>query len=155
MKRFLAAFVVAFTMLPAGIAAADKPDKPEKSGPNQGVCNAYFRGSERGQAQKHAHGRAFQRLEAAAEEAGVSVAEYCGFEEPTTPPPDETACEENGLDALLGTELEGVASGVVHESVEPLATGIDPALGTAVHDLNCNVVVAVEEAVDDLLGTNQ
>jgi hypothetical protein len=59
-------------------------------------------------------------------------------------------CNENGLDALADV-APGVASGVVHESVEPAVGGIDPSLQAAVHGLNCDVVVAVEDAVDAAL----
>ena len=158
MKRFLAMLVMAFLLIPAGVAAAAPPEdrgggRPE--GPNRGVCNAFFRGSERGQEQKQAHGQAFQRLIEAAEAAGLSVEEFCFGEAPPPPPPPPPACEENGLDAFLGTPLEGVASGVIHESVEPLAGQLSPDLAAAVHTINCQLVVPIEEAVDDFLGTNQ
>lgn len=54
-------------------------------------------------------------------------------------------CNEGGL-AVLGS---GVASGTVHDMVEPLAAGLG--LNQTVHDLNCSTVVTVEDTVDGLV----
>lgn len=56
-------------------------------------------------------------------------------------------CAEDGLAVL---DPSGVASGTVHETVEP---AVDPlGLTGTVHTVNCGVVVPVEDAVDGLLG---
>jgi hypothetical protein len=60
-------------------------------------------------------------------------------------------CQEDGLGILAGTPAEGVASGTVHGTVEPAVTGLNPGLGETVHQLNCDVVVTVEDAVDGLI----
>ena len=61
-------------------------------------------------------------------------------------------CTEDGL-ALLGET--GIASaGTVHESVEPLVDGISPDLAALLHDINCDIVVPLEDDIDNLLGAN-
>jgi hypothetical protein len=62
---------------------------------------------------------------------------------------DVTGCGEDGLGSLEGTPAEGAASRVVHE-VEPVANGIDESLGATVHQINCDVVVPLEDVVDEL-----
>ena len=162
MKRVLVAVLMAVMLLPVGGAMAAKGGNPDKGGkpdgPNQGVCNAYFKGSERGQEQKHAHGKAFQELEAAAEAAGVSVDEFC-FGPATPPPPPPPSCaagfgDGSGLPVLTdpGTVLnadrseDGTISGPVAENLEPL----DPTEGLisdegVVHEVNCTAVITVED----------
>jgi len=62
----------------AGIATAD----PGPNGHNNfGLCTAYFSGSEKGQEQKR-KAPPFQALEAAADEAGQSVEEWCAENAP-------------------------------------------------------------------------
>lgn len=63
---------------------------------------------------------------------------------------DLVNCPENGLELLVGSPLEGVASQTIHESVEPIATGVAPALGDLVHQVNCDVVTQVESIIDGL-----
>ena len=66
-----------------GVAYA--PPDPEGPGTQNGLCNAYFRGSENGREHKR-NGRAFQALEEAAgveaddsaEERAMKVADFCG-----------------------------------------------------------------------------
>jgi len=60
-------------------------------------------------------------------------------------------CPEDGLDALHDTALDGVVSGTIHEEVEPLATGVNPILGSTVHTVNCALITTVEDAADGLL----
>ncbi len=55
---------------------------------------------------------------------------------------------EDGLNVI---DAGGVASGTVHTAVEPLVAQILPELEAPVHDLNCQLVVPLEDAVDDLL----
>lgn len=62
-------------------------------------------------------------------------------------------CVEDGLAILNDTPAEGVASGTVHNSVEPLVAGIDEGLADTVHIVNCDLVVPLEDAVDGLLGS--
>lgn len=59
----------------------------------------------------------------------------------STPP-----CTEDGLAVVGG----GVASGTVHDSVEPAVAGLG--LDQTVHDVNCAAVVPVEDVVDSLFG---
>ena len=74
MRKLLAAALTAlFLAGGAGVATAE----PGPNGHNTfGLCTAYFAGSERGQEEKR-KAPPFQGLEAAAEEAGQTVAEYC------------------------------------------------------------------------------
>jgi len=60
-------------------------------------------------------------------------------------------CEEDGLAALHDTPAGGLASGVVHDVVEPAVGSIDPALGQEVHEINCGVIVPLEDEIDGLL----
>lgn len=78
MKRALvSAAVVALLAGGAGVSSA-ADGGPGPNGSNTfGLCNAYSRGSEQGQQMKHQHGKAFIGLEAAAEAADQTVAEYC------------------------------------------------------------------------------
>lgn len=57
-------------------------------------------------------------------------------------------CGEDGIDALAPT---GIASGLVHDSVEPVVEGVDPALAGTVHDLNCTVLVPIEDQIDAVI----
>ena len=162
MKRFLAIVLMALLFLPAGTAYAakggggGKPDGDKGGGgKGNGVCNAYFRGSERGREKKSEKGKAFQRLEAAAAALGLTVDEFC---KGTTPP---ATCargfgDNSGLPILTepGTILNedenetGPLSEPIHEDLEPL----DPTAGLlgegdpgAIHEVNCTVVITVEE----------
>jgi hypothetical protein len=60
-------------------------------------------------------------------------------------------CGEDGLNALHGTPASGVASGTVHEIVEPVAGAVSGDLKATVHDVNCHVVVPLENTLDDAL----
>lgn len=66
-------------------------------------------------------------------------------------PAERPVCREDGLDALLGTPIQGVASGTVHSVIEPAARGASPPLGGIVRTLNCTVVVPIEDTADDSL----
>ena len=74
MKRVLvSATMVALAAAGTAVASAD----PGPNGSNTfGLCTAYFAGSERGQEEKR-KAPPFQGLEAAAEAADQTVAEYC------------------------------------------------------------------------------
>ncbi len=63
-------------------------------------------------------------------------------EDPDCEPP----CLEDGL-SLLGPT--GILSGVLH-GAEPALTSIDPSLAGTVHQLNCELVVPIEDALDGL-----
>jgi hypothetical protein len=73
-RTVVSAAVLALGIAGAGVAAANPP------GPNGsntfGLCTAYFAGSETGREHKR-NAPPFKGLEAAAEEADQSVAEYC------------------------------------------------------------------------------
>lgn len=60
-------------------------------------------------------------------------------------------CGEDGVDAFTGTPLEGLVSDTVHTTVEPAVAGLSADLGAVVHQVNCDVVVPVENEVDALL----
>ena len=77
MKKTLATAAAVAMML--GLWGAGTADAtPGPNGKNdKGLCTAYFNGSDTGRANKRG-APPFQGLEAAAEEAGVSVAEFCG-----------------------------------------------------------------------------
>ncbi len=60
-------------------------------------------------------------------------------------PGQPPTCVEDGLQLLDGT---GVASGIVHDQLEPVIGQILPELQAAVHDVNCGVVVPLEDAID-------
>jgi len=62
------------------------------------------------------------------------------------------ACLEDGLDQLDGTPLEGVASGAIHDQVEPAATSVDPSIGDLVHEVNCTIVEPTEVMLENNLG---
>ncbi len=164
MKRVFVGLMMALMLLPAGAAVAAKggnSDGGKPDGPNQGVCNAYFRGSEKGQEQKRAHGQAFQRLEAAAAEQGFTVDEFCNgtTAEPPVEEPAAASCaagfgDVSGLPVLddAGTLLnadrneDGTFSGPIATDLEPL----DPTEGAisdegVVHEVNCTAVITVED----------
>ncbi|HEX9694946.1 MAG TPA: hypothetical protein VGB64_01370 [Actinomycetota bacterium] len=63
-------------------------------------------------------------------------------------------CGEDGLDALHGGPGDGLVSGTVHESVEPLVASLDEDSGERVHRVNCIFVRRAENVVDDALGTS-
>lgn len=60
----------------------------------------------------------------------------------------EINCREDGLRALDGTPADGGASKAIHDQAEPAAEGLAPGLGQLVHDVNCAVVVPVENIVE-------
>lgn len=86
MRKLIASVALAVVALGGGAALADhKPNhagtrgngNPGPNGSNNwGLCNAYSRGSANGQGHKH-NAPPFQGLEAAADEAGQTVAEWC------------------------------------------------------------------------------
>lgn len=77
MKKMLATAGAAAMLLGLfGAGAADATPGPNGKN-NKGLCTAYFNGSDTGRANKR-NAPPFQGLEAAANEAGVSVAEFCG-----------------------------------------------------------------------------
>ena len=79
MRRALIAAAVT-TMIASGGAAALADPGP--NGHNDyGLCKAYFAGSAQGQAHKHA-APPFAALEAAADAADQTVAEYCADKTP-------------------------------------------------------------------------
>ncbi|HEX9713623.1 MAG TPA: PEP-CTERM sorting domain-containing protein [Actinomycetota bacterium] len=63
----------------------------------------------------------------------------------------QIGCTEDGLDALHDTPADGVASGVIHDTVEPAVEGLVPGGGMIVHTINCAAVVPIEETVDAAL----
>lgn len=52
-------------------------------------------------------------------------------------------CEEDGLDGA-----GGLASGTVHEQVEPAVTELDAGAGDVVHEVNCSVVAPLEQQIE-------
>ena len=78
MRRAVLGLAVATTLGAGGVALAD----PGPNGHNDyGLCKAYFAGSENGQEHRHA-APPFVALEAAAEAADQTVAEYCADKTP-------------------------------------------------------------------------
>jgi hypothetical protein len=79
MRRAVLGLAVVTTLAASGAAALADP------GPNgsndYGLCQAYFAGSDTGQAHKHA-APPFAALEAAANAADQTVAEYCADKTP-------------------------------------------------------------------------
>ena len=67
---------------------------------------------------------------------------------PPPPPPPPPACTEDGLSLADPT---GAASAVVHDNAEPVVEGVSPDLAGTVHDVNCDVVVPLEDDIDALL----
>jgi hypothetical protein len=64
------------------------------------------------------------------------------------------ACVEDGIDAFKPYPLNGVASGIVHNNVEPGLSQIPelgPTLAGAAHTINCTAVVPVEDTIDGVL----
>lgn len=57
------------------------------------------------------------------------------------------SCAETGIPALDETPLEGIASKTIHETAEPAAAALDPQIAQLLHDLNCDVVVPVEQGL--------
>lgn len=80
MKRtILSAAVLVLLGGGVGVSAAEPgPNDPPGGGHGNtyGLCTAYFSGSDKGQEKKR-NGQAFKGLEAAAEAADQTVAEYC------------------------------------------------------------------------------
>lgn len=60
----------------------------------------------------------------------------------------DDSCGEDGVDALHDTPLNGVVSGVIHSSVEPVVGGVLLPASGLVHDVNCDVVVPIEGLLD-------
>lgn len=79
----------------------------------------------------------------------TKVTDEVGSRSPSWGTVDVSPCREDGLDSLGET---GVVSGVVHRDVEPAAGRVNSGLGSAVHAVNCSVVVPLEDEVDGVLG---
>ncbi|MGH2830012.1 MAG: hypothetical protein ACRDJM_05970, partial [Actinomycetota bacterium] len=62
-------------------------------------------------------------------------------------------CGEDGLQLLDGSPAEGVVSRIVHDTGEPAVDSVDPGLGlkALVHQVNCDVVVPIEDLIDATL----
>ena len=67
MKKLIAASILAL-LATGGSMTVAKADPPQSGFGNYGLCNAYYQGSEQGQAKKREHSAAFRALEASAEE---------------------------------------------------------------------------------------
>lgn len=67
MKKMIAASILAL-LATGGSMTIAKADPPQSGFGNYGLCNAYYQGSEQGQAKKREHSAAFKALYASAEE---------------------------------------------------------------------------------------
>ena len=107
-KGILLLAALAALLFVAGPASADK------SNGEKGLCNAYDRGGEQGQAMKRLHGQAFVRLTAAACSAtGVVCEEGCECDtedDPSTMEDERTDCANDPVDCTH-QYCEGKAAG--------------------------------------------